>query len=80
MSTKHVMVYINNSNKRSKLLDQLDEWKIDYQTRNVTEHPEYLKELQEKGIYGTPVTFINGDPILGFQKEKMKDRLGLRFQ
>src|SRR5699024_2008861 len=68
MGSKRVLVYINNNRShRLKLLDQLDKWNIDYRTKNVAENPEYLEELQGEGIYGTPVTFIDGSPILGFQ-------------
>ncbi|MBT2218322.1 glutaredoxin family protein [Virgibacillus dakarensis] len=78
MNKKQVLVYINNNYKhRSNLLDQLDKWNINYETRNVAENQQYLRELQDKGIYGTPVTFIDGNPILGFQKDKMKHALGL---
>lgn len=69
------MVYINNHCTR--LLDQLDEWNIDYKTKNVVEDPQYLKELQDEGFYGTPVTFINDNAILGYQKNKIKQKLGI---
>ncbi|MEN1968342.1 glutaredoxin domain-containing protein [Lentibacillus sp. N15] len=78
MNQNNVLVYINNNSKqRLDVLDQLDKWQIDYQTKNIAENPKYLEELQAEGIYGTPVTFINGQPILGFQKDKMKLELGL---
>lgn len=80
MGSKRVLVYINNNRShRLNLLDQLDKWNIDYRTKNVAESPEYLEELQDEGIYGTPVTFIDGNPILGFQKDKMKCALGVRM-
>ncbi|WP_188456854.1 glutaredoxin family protein [Virgibacillus oceani] len=81
MSKKDVLIYISsNCQRNNRLLDQLDEWDINYEKKNVTENPEYMKELQGKGIFGTPVTFIDGEPILGMQKSKLKHALGIGKQ
>ena len=63
-----------------KVKKQLEEWNIPYEERNVSEHREYFEELRSKRIFGTPATFINGKLILGFQPEKMKERLQIHSQ
>lgn len=78
MKEKNVVVYISdNSSHCEKLLKQLDKWDISYETKNVTENRSYMKELQKKGIYGTPATFIEdrSNAILGCQENKIKEAL-----
>ncbi|MEI7027042.1 FAD-dependent oxidoreductase [Paenibacillus sp. y28] len=58
-----------------KVKEQLQEWGLAYEERNVSEVKEYFEELQAKRIFGTPATYIGGKPVLGFQPEKMKQRL-----
>ncbi|GAA0447393.1 MAG: glutaredoxin domain-containing protein [Bacillota bacterium] len=80
MEESDVLVYISSDCKECEnLLKHLKEWDISFRTKNVNENSNYMKELQEKGIYGTPATFIKeeSEPILGFQKNKIKYRLGL---
>ncbi|WP_060681172.1 glutaredoxin family protein [Virgibacillus halodenitrificans] len=80
MTEKSVLIYISEENEDcNKLMKQLDEWNVPYEVRNVTENGNYKKELQEKGVYGTPATYIGKEPyaILGFQKEKIRSSLGL---
>ncbi|WP_099156485.1 NrdH-redoxin [Virgibacillus ndiopensis] len=79
MSKKEVLIYIGGNSKRNKkLLEQLDDWEIDYKKKNVIENPKFMKELQDKGIFATPATFIDGDPILGLQLNKIKHALEIR--
>ncbi|PAV30699.1 NrdH-redoxin [Virgibacillus profundi] len=80
MSERSVIIYISESNSQcKKLIDQMDKWEIPYKTKNVTENNKYMKDLQQQGIFGTPATFIESeqDPILGFQKNKIKYALGI---
>ncbi|RXT05234.1 glutaredoxin family protein [Ammoniphilus sp. CFH 90114] len=57
--------------------EQLREWRIPFEERNVSDNEQYFKELQERRIFGTPATFINGRVVLGFQPKKLQERLGL---
>jgi len=51
---------------------------IEFEDINVGEDKEAAKEMVEKsGQMGVPVTEINGEWILGFDKEKLKKALGL---
>ncbi len=45
--------------------------------RNITEDESALKELQELGVFSTPVTLINGAVVVGFDREKLEQLLGL---
>ncbi|ALX49155.1 glutaredoxin family protein [Lentibacillus amyloliquefaciens] len=78
MSDQEVIVYTSeNSEQCQSLLGKLNQWDIDYKQRNVTENREYLNELQEEGIYGTPATFVNKKVVLGNQVNKIKHALGM---
>ncbi|HLR62952.1 MAG TPA: glutaredoxin domain-containing protein [Lentibacillus sp.] len=78
MNEQEVIVYTSeNSLQCEKLLDQLNQWDIDYKQRNVTEHKEYLDDLQEEGIFGTPATFVDEKVVLGAQVNKIKHALGM---
>lgn len=60
-----------------KVKEQLTAWDIQFDERNVSENYEYFEELQQKKIFGTPATYINGKLVLGFQEAKMKKLLNL---
>ncbi|BAC12560.1 hypothetical protein [Oceanobacillus iheyensis HTE831] len=73
-----VVVYVSEVNEPSKkVIELLNEYKITFEMKNVTVDKTYLQELQTKGIYGTPATEIDGEFILGYQKNKLKYALGL---
>ncbi|ADG05131.1 FAD-dependent oxidoreductase [Kyrpidia tusciae] len=57
--------------------EQLKEWNVPFEERNVSEVREYFEELRSRKIFGTPATLINGKIILGFQPKKMRQALGL---
>ncbi|GAB3045403.1 thioredoxin domain-containing protein [Virgibacillus ainsalahensis] len=79
MTEKNVMIYIGDNNSQCKeLLEQMEKWDVSYKTKNVSQNKNYMKELQDVGIYGTPATFIEEeDPILGCQINKIKYNLGI---
>lgn len=73
-----VTVFVSEDSEPSqKVTDLLDEYNISYELNNVTKEKDYLKELQMIGIYGTPATKVDGEFILGYQKNKLKHALGL---
>jgi len=75
MNEKKVVVYISeDSSKCDQLLFELDKLAVNYETKNVTNNKNFMNELQNEGVYGTPATFIgnNKNPILGVQKNKIK--------
>lgn len=74
MENNQAIIYISNECESSKqLIKQMDLWEMRYEVKNVNENKAYMKELQLKGVYGTPATFIPGvaQPILGFDKKKL---------
>lgn len=63
--------------KCQEVKEQLRKWGVPFEERNISENPEHFKALQERRIFGTPATFINGRPVLGFQPKRLRERLGL---
>ena len=45
--------------------------------KNVREDSEALKELLAMGYQSTPVTLIDGEAVVGFDREKIEKLLGL---
>jgi len=45
--------------------------------RNIAEDESALEELQELGVFSTPVTLINGAVVVGFDRAKLEQLLGL---
>ncbi|TRM11355.1 glutaredoxin family protein [Lentibacillus cibarius] len=81
MIAQRVVVYINdNSPYCEKLLNELDYWQINYETRNVSKNRKYMEYLQDNGIFGTPATIVNDQMILGSQINKIKKELGMMQQ
>lgn len=75
---RNVTVYVNDEDADCRrLVEQLDDWEVNYDTKNVTADPKNLEQLQEHGIFATPATFIDENIVLGFQKDKLKHTLGL---
>ncbi|MBA5850332.1 glutaredoxin family protein [Clostridium sp. cel8] len=50
---------------------------VDFVEHNITTDPEARKELVAKGYRGVPVIVINGEYILGFDKNRISSLLGL---
>lgn len=50
---------------------------VDFVEHNITTNPEAKKELIQKGYRGVPVIVINGEYIVGFDKGKVSNLLGL---
>lgn len=78
MTKHHVLIYTSsNSPECDRLVESLKAWGVEYTEKNVSVNSEYLKEIQRKGIFGTPVTFIDENHILGYQEIKLKFELGI---
>lgn len=77
MSSFEVIVYVSTGCPYcEKVKNQLAEWGIEYEVRNVSIHREYFDELREKKVFGTPATYVDGKLILGFQEKKFKKAFG----
>lgn len=73
MSNDAIIYISKNSSQCTDVVDLLEEMDVDYDVKDVSQHKKYLKELQDKEIYGTPATFIKNEQkfILGYQKNKL---------
>lgn len=46
---------------------------ITYEDKNVTTDPNAKKELMEQGYMGVPVIIVDGEALVGFDKEKLDE-------
>jgi thioredoxin reductase (NADPH) len=73
-----IVVYTSTGcNYCAKIKQELKEWGYEYEERNVTENKDYFDDLHEKGIFSTPVTFVDDTPVIGYRPNKMKQILGI---
>lgn len=77
MSTPVIIYSSTGCPRCHQVKEQLHEWGITYEERNITDNLTYFEELQQRKIFGTPATFINNKPILGFQPDKLMKALGI---
>jgi glutaredoxin len=83
MNDKKVTIYVSdNSLPCKKIVSHINNLNVPYYEKNVTKNSEYMKELQEQGIFGTPAIFIEGQEhaILGFQEKNINHALGVGNQ
>ncbi len=50
---------------------------IGFEERDVSKDEAALQELQKRGLMTTPVTLIDGDAVVGFDRAKLAKLLGL---
>ncbi len=50
---------------------------IAFQARNVAEDPAAMEELERLGVASTPVTVIEGEVVVGFDRKRLAALLGL---
>ncbi len=50
---------------------------IEFEERDVSKDEAALDELQKRGLMTTPVTLIDGDAVVGFDRAKLAKLLGL---
>ncbi len=62
-----------------KLKDYLDQNKIDYQDIDVSKDQQAAEEMVKKsGQMGVPVTEVDGEMILGFDIESLREKLNIK--
>ena len=49
---------------------------IAYTEKDIRYDEAALNELMEMGYYSTPVTFIDGEAVVGFDRKSLEARLG----
>lgn len=80
MNNQDPVIYISDdSTYCNKVIRLMDKHHVSYKVKNVTQNHEYMRELQEFGIYGTPALFIKGQelPILGYQEKRILKALNI---
>jgi thioredoxin reductase (NADPH) len=77
MSTPVILYSSTGCPRCHQVKEQLQQWGVAYEERNITDNLTYFEDLQQRKIFGTPATFINNKPILGFQPDKLKKALGI---
>ena len=50
---------------------------VSFEERNMTDDPSALEELVELGMLSTPITLIDGEVVVGFDREKLSKLLEL---
>ncbi len=75
---KKVTIYTSNTCPHCKAAkNYLKENNIDFEEKNVDEDRSAIDYLVEKGHRGVPVINIDGEDIVGFNKEIVDEKLGL---
>lgn len=75
---KKVTVYTSNTCPHCKAAkNYLKENNIDFEEKNVDEDRSAIDYLVEKGHRGVPVINIDGEDLVGFNKELVDEKLGL---
>ena len=55
--------------------DFLSQRGVDFQTRDIVNDPTAMEELAKIGVMTTPVTVIDGEVVVGFDRKKLEDLL-----
>ncbi len=75
---KDVIIYTSNTCAYCVAAkDYFQEKGISYTEKNIQEDPEARKELMKMGHMGVPVILIDGEEVVGFNKDKIDQLLGL---
>jgi glutaredoxin 3 len=77
---KKVIIYSTQTCPFCKMTkDYLDEKGVEYVEKDVTSDDEAQKEMIEKsGAMSVPVIYIEGEIVLGFDKEKLNKLLEIK--
>jgi len=59
----------------AKVKEFLSQKKIEFSDRNIAADPAALDELEKLGYMTTPVTVIDGQVVVGFDRDKLEKLL-----
>jgi glutaredoxin 3 len=77
MANPEIIVYsISHCPMCSGVKEYLKEKGLEFVERNVEDDAEARAEFDKLGFRGTPVTVIDGKPVLGFDRAKLDESLG----
>ena len=60
-----------------KVKEFLSQNRIEFSDRNIAADEAALAELEKLGYTTTPVTFIDGEAVVGFDRARLQQLLGL---
>ncbi|MCM3569552.1 glutaredoxin family protein [Neobacillus mesonae] len=67
---KNVIVYTTNDCIECTMVKKvLSEEGIEFETRDISIHPEFQKEVEKYGFLGVPVTVVENRAVKGFTNE-----------
>ncbi len=55
-----------------KVKDFLTRSGVDFETRDISSDPEALDELTTMGYLATPVTLVDGEAVVGFDRKRLE--------
>lgn len=61
-----------------KVKEFLSQNKIEFTDRNAADDEAAFAELEKLGYMTTPVTFVDGEPVVGLNRAKLQHLLGIR--
>ncbi|MCM3764388.1 glutaredoxin family protein [Neobacillus niacini] len=68
--SKHVIVYTTNDCIECTMVKKvLAEEGVSFETRNISENPDYQREVEKYGYLGVPVTVVGNRAVKGFTNE-----------
>ena len=74
---KSVIVFSSNTCPHCHTVKEfLSQKGVEFTERNIQTDPEARKELMKKGIMAVPVVEIDGETIVGFDRDKIEELLG----
>ena len=72
-----VILYTQNACEFSEMVRlHLESRGQPYRERNIDDDPAFRKELLRFGGQGTPVTVIDGEPVVGYDEASIDELLG----
>ena len=78
MSEKEIVLFTQSACRFCYLeLAWLTEHGIAFKERNITDDPSALEDLEQIPAFSTPVTLIDGEVVVGFDRRKLSDLLGI---
>ncbi|WP_163538952.1 glutaredoxin domain-containing protein [Gracilibacillus sp. YIM 98692] len=79
MNGKPIQVFVSDGCQEcNQLVTFLEEYNVPFHLINTSENRDNLEKLQENGLYLTPAVIVSKHcRLLGFQRNKLKEVLGL---
>ena len=61
----------------NKTQEYLAEKGVEFEDRDITKNEVFLKELEDMKFMTTPVIVVDGEAVVGFNKDRLDELLGL---